>query len=233
MSNFIYIMGKSASGKDTIYKRIKEQIDVKTYVLYTTRPIRTGEQEGVDYHYVSDEQMLKFKQEGKVIESRTYQTVKGPWTYATIADEQLEQNGDILTVGTLESYNKIKEYYEDKKDTKLLPVYITIDEEERRKRALEREKKQKNPNYEEVERRIKADNIDFSEENLKKAGIGQNETFENYDLDKCVESIVTYIQKEREKGLTLQEKYKVEGLKPVTLKQKPQKIQTEERGISD
>lgn len=233
MSNFIYIMGKSASGKDTIYKRIKEQIDVKTYVLYTTRPIRTGEQEGVDYHYVSDEQMLKFKQEGKVIESRTYQTVKGPWTYATIADEQLEQNGDILTVGTLESYNKIKEYYEDKEDTKLLPVYITIDEEERRKRALEREKKQKNPNYEEVERRIKADNIDFSEENLKKAGIGQNETFENYDLDKCVESIVTYIQKEREKGLTLQEKYKVEGLKPVTLKQKPQKIQTEERGISD
>lgn len=233
MANFIYIMGKSASGKDTIYKRIKEQIDVKTYVLYTTRPIRTGEQEGVDYHYVSDEQMLKFKQEGKVIESRTYRTVKGPWTYATIADEQLEQNGDILTVGTLESYNKIKEYYEDKEDTKLLPVYITIDEEERRKRALEREKKQKNPNYEEVERRIKADNIDFSEENLKKAGIGQNETFENYDLDKCVESIVTYIQKEREKGLTLQEKYKVEGLKPVTLKQKPQKIQTEERGISD
>lgn len=233
MSNFIYIMGKSASGKDTIYKRIKEQIDVKTYILYTTRPIRTGEQEGVDYHYVSDEQMLKFKQEGKVIESRTYQTVKGPWTYATIADEQLEQNGDILTVGTLESYNKIKEYYEDKKDTKLLPVYITIDEEERRKRALEREKKQKNPNYEEVERRFKADNIDFSEENLKKAGIGQNETFENYDLDKCVESIVTYIQKEREKGLTLQEKYKVEGLKPVTLKQKPEKIETEERGISD
>lgn len=233
MSNFIYIMGKSASGKDTIYKRIKEQIDVKTYILYTTRPIRTGEQEGVDYHYVSDEQMLKFKQEGKVIESRTYQTVKGPWTYATIADEQLEQNGDILTVGTLESYNKIKEYYEDKKDTKLLPVYITIDEEERRKRALEREKRQKNPNYEEVERRFKADNIDFSEENLKKAGIGQNETFENYDLDKCVERIVTYIQKEREKGLTLQEKYKVEGLKPVTLKPKTEKIETEERGISD
>lgn len=233
MSNFIYIMGKSASGKDTIYKRIKEQIDVKTYILYTTRPIRTGEQEGVDYHYVSDEQMLKFKQEGKVIESRTYQTVKGPWTYATIADEQLEQNGDILTVGTLESYNKIKEYYEDKKDTKLLPVYITIDEEERRKRALEREKRQKNPNYEEVERRFKADNIDFSEENLKKAGIGQNQTFENYDLDKCVESILTYIQKEREKGLTLQEKYKVEGLKPVTLKPKTEKIEAEERGISD
>lgn len=233
MSNFIYIMGKSASGKDTIYKKIKEQINVKTYVLYTTRPIRTGEQEGVDYHYVSDEQMLKFKQEGKVIESRTYQTVKGPWTYATIADEQLEQNGDILTVGTLESYNKIKEYYENKKSIKLLPVYITIDEDERRKRAVKRENKQENPNYEEVERRLKADNIDFSEENLKKAGIGQNQTFENYDLDKCLESILTYIQKEREKGLTLQEKYKVEGLKPVTLKQKPEKIETEERGISD
>lgn len=233
MLNFIYIMGKSASGKDTIYKKIKEQIDVKTYVLYTTRPIRIGEQEGVDYHYISNEQMLKFKQEGKIIESRTYQTVKGPWTYATIVDEQLEQNGDILTVGTLESYNNIREYYKNKKDIKLLPVYITIDEEERRKRAVKREQKQKNPNYEEVERRMKADNIDFSEENLKRAGIGQNETFENYDLDKCVGSILTYIQKEREKRLTLQEKYKVEGLKPVTLKPKTEKIETEEKGISD
>ena len=68
---------------------------------------------------------------------------------------------------------------------------------------------------------------------MKKAGIGQNQTFENYDLDKCVESILTYIQKEREKGLTLQEKYKVEGLKPVTLKPKTEKIEAEERGISD
>lgn len=208
MANLFYIMGKSASGKDTIYKRIKEEIDIKEYVLYTTRPMREGEREGIDYHYVSDEQISKFKEEGKVIESRTYQTVKGPWTYATIADKQLKQNGDIITVGTLESYRKVREYFENRKDTKVLPIYITIDEQERRKRAIEREERQKNPNYAEVERRINADNIDFSEENLKLCGITPRETFENYDLEKCVGEILGYI----EKAKSLKEKYNVERL---------------------
>lgn len=198
MGNFIYIMGKSASGKDTIYKRIKEQMNIKTYILYTTRPMREGEKEGVDYHYVSDEQIEKFRKAGKIIESRTYQTVNGPWTYATVADEQLRQTGDIITVGTLESYKNIKEYYKDKKDTKLLPVYITIDEQEREKRAIEREKKQPVPNYAEVARRIKADNIDFSEENLKKCGITNMQTFENYDLEKCVSEIMNYIGRNKQ-----------------------------------
>lgn len=201
MSNLIYIMGKSATGKDTIYKIIKDKIDVKEYILYTTRPMREGEQEGVDYHYVSNEQIEQYKKEGKIVESRTYQTVKGPWTYATIEDEQLKQDGDIITVGTIESYNKVKEYYKNKNDAKLLPVYITIDEEERKSRALKREAMQANPNYAEVERRINADNIDFSQEKLMEAGIGEKQTFKNYDLDTCVEEIINYIQKERENNI--------------------------------
>lgn len=206
MSNFFYIMGKSSSGKDTIYKRIKDQIDINTYILYTTRPIRKGEKEGVDYHYISNEKMEELIKAGKVLESRTYQTVNGPWIYATVADEQLEQEGDIITVGTLESYRDIKEYYKDKTDTKLIPIYIFIDEQERRKRAIEREEKQTNPNYAEVERRIKADNIDFSEENLKKAGITTNETFYNYDLDRCVSQIINYIERANDKVVDLEER---------------------------
>ena len=194
MSNIIYIMGKSASGKDTIYKKIKEKMKIKTYILYTTRPRREGEQDGVDYYYVSEEQMAKLAEEGRVIESRTYQTVKGPWTYATIQDEQLAQNGDIITVGTLESYQKIKDYYKDKSETKVLPVYITIDEEERMQRALNRETIQEKPNYEEVKRRMLADNIDFSEENLKQCGITEKETFINDELEKCVNEIQQYVE---------------------------------------
>ena len=195
MSNIYYIMGKSATGKDTVYKKIKEEIDIQSYILYTTRPIREGEKEGVDYHFVINEQIEEYKQQGKVIESRTYNTVHGPWTYATIHDEQLEQKGDILTVGTLESYKQIKEYFKDIKDTQVLPIYIAIDEQERRKRAMERESKQKEPKYAEMERRLKADNIDFSEENLKSAGITEKVTFFNYDLDSCVEKILNYIER--------------------------------------
>ena len=38
--NIIYIMGKSSSGKDTIFNIIKNKLEVNTYVMYTTRPIR-------------------------------------------------------------------------------------------------------------------------------------------------------------------------------------------------
>ena len=44
-----------------------------------------------------------------------------------------------------------------------------------------------------MKRRLIADNIDFSDENLKKANIRKEDTFENYDLDKCVDSIVNHI----------------------------------------
>lgn len=239
MSNFIYIMGKSSAGKDTIYQRLKDNIDTNVYVPYTTRPKREKELEGREYHFITREKFEELKKDEKVMENRDYNVVnnegkKDIWTYATIADNQWKKEGDFLSIGTLESYTSIVKYLSEhpEKNLKMLPVYITIDEQEREKRARKREELQKKPNYEEMERRLKADNIDFSEENLKKAGIGQNQTFENYDLDKCVESIVTYIQKEKEKGLTLQEKYKVEGLKPVNLKQKTEKIETEERGIS-
>lgn len=51
MGKIFYVMGKSASGKDTIYKELRERIpELKTVVLYTTRPIRDGETEGVEYH---------------------------------------------------------------------------------------------------------------------------------------------------------------------------------------
>ena len=194
MANMSYIMGKSATGKDTIYNRIKQEISINNYVLYTTRPIRTGENEGIDYFFVTANQISEFVNRGKVIESRTYNTVHGPWTYATIADEQLKQEGDILTVGTLESYVKLKDYFKDNDEVDIKPIYIAIDEEERRKRAEAREARQKEPKYAEMERRLKADNIDFSEEKLKEAGITEKETFYNYDLDTCVDKILQYIQ---------------------------------------
>ena len=106
----IYLMGKSSTGKDTIFKKLKEKLDVNTYVLYTTRPIRTGEQDEIDYNFISDSQMQNYiegKTNNQLIEFRTYNTIYGPWTYATIEDEQFESNKDLMMIGTLESYNKI------------------------------------------------------------------------------------------------------------------------------
>lgn len=47
MGKICYIMGKSSSGKDTIFKKLKEILpQFRTIILYTTRPIRAGETDG-------------------------------------------------------------------------------------------------------------------------------------------------------------------------------------------
>ena len=64
MGKIYYIMGKSSSGKDTLFRKIKQELPMlQTVTLYTTRPKREGEREGVEYHFVTDEQMHIFERE--------------------------------------------------------------------------------------------------------------------------------------------------------------------------
>lgn len=190
----IYIMGKSSSGKDTIYNILRQKMDVNIYVMYATRPIREGEIDGVTYNFISQEEMRQYidgEKDNNVIEYRTYQTVYGPWTYATINDKQFNSEKDMLMLGTLESYMKVKENFEKDENVDLLPVYIEVPDNIRLRRAIEREENQKQPKYTEMCRRFIADSEDFSEENLKKAHIEKR--FMNMSLDKCVNEIMDYI----------------------------------------
>ena len=186
----LYIMGKSSAGKDTIYKKLKKMLNVDTYVLYTTRPMRKGEQEGIDYNYINKDILEDLKE--KVIESRTYNTVYGPWTYATILDNQFNSDKDMIMTGTLESYNKVREYFLNDKEKEILPIYIEVEDGIRLERALKREKEQDDPKYEEMCRRFIADCRDFSEENIINAGIKRR--FNNIDIEKCVDEIIKYIE---------------------------------------
>ena len=63
-------------------------------------------------------------------------------------------------------------------------------------RAVERERRQAEPKYTELCRRFLADEEDFSEENLSRAGIARR--FENRDLDACLEEIEEYIRSSEE-----------------------------------
>ena len=193
--NLIYIMGKSSSGKDTIYRILKEKLNVSTYVMYTTRPIRENEINGVNYYFISQDEMSQYLIGGKrdkLIEERTYQTVHVPWTYSTILDKQFETTKDILMLGTLESYIQVKKRFEKNDNISILPVYIEVPDNIRLKRAIEREELEKEPKYEEVCRRFLADSKDFSEKNLEKAEIKKR--FKNIELSACVNQIEEYIK---------------------------------------
>lgn len=193
MGRIFYLMGKSASGKDTIYKRLREACpELKTVVLYTTRPMREGETDGVEYHFTTPEKLAEFEKTGRVIEIRTYQTVHGPWSYATVDDGGIDlAAGDYLVIGTLESYEKLREYYGAEA---VEPVYVTVDDGLRLERALNRERQQKEPRYAELCRRFLADEEDFSEENQRRCGIRRE--YRNEDLEQCVQEILGTIYTE-------------------------------------
>jgi len=196
MSKIYYMMGKSSTGKDTLYKRIfaNEELQLKTVVLYTTRPIRDGEKEGVEYFFCDAKKVGELEAAGKVIERRDYNTIHGIWTYFTVDDGQINlDNQDYLIIGTLESYQKMREYYGKEY---VVPIYIEVEDGVRLQRALNRELEQVVPKYEEMCRRFLADSKDFSEENLRKAEIEKR--FLNGDLDETEAEIVAYIKSFKE-----------------------------------
>ena len=189
------IIGKSSTGKDTIFKQLLENKSLKleNVVSYTTRPIRAHEVEGVEYHFVDEKKRDELDKAGKIIERRRYNTCYGPWDYFTVDDKRLDiDSRDYLIIGTLESYEKIRDYYG--KDL-VRPIYIEVEDGIRLQRALNREKKQKHPKYNEMCRRFLTDDEDFSKEKLKKANVDR--TFVNNDITSTVNEIVEYIKSYR------------------------------------
>ena len=91
MGKIFYIMGKSSSGKDTIFKRLRDDdsLQLQTIVPYTTRPVRDGETEGVEYHFVQETDLCGFEENGQLIEQRSYDTFHGVWKYFTVNDGQI------------------------------------------------------------------------------------------------------------------------------------------------
>lgn len=190
MGKLFCVMGKSSSGKDTLYQMLQAELKFDVIVPYTTRPIREGETEGVEYHFVTEQRVAELEAAGKVIEIRAYDTVHGVWKYLTVDDEQMDfTKKNYLMIGTLEAYRKLKAYYGEEH---LVPIYIEVEDGIRLQRALNRERQQEQPKYAELCRRFLADEADFSEEKLAEAGIDRR--FVNETLEHTKQELVNYIQ---------------------------------------
>ena len=185
------VMGKSATGKDHIYKALLEKMPgLASVVPYTTRPMRETETEGVEYHFLNISQMEELDRQGKIIERRCYQTVMGPWYYMTVDDGQIDLSAhSSLLIVTPEAYGKLRDYFGEENT---VPLYIESPDAERLKRSIKREEKQEKPVFAEVCRRYLADEQDFSEEVLFALGIEKR--FENVDFDACVQEVAEYIK---------------------------------------
>lgn len=191
MGKIFCVMGKSSTGKDTIYKKILDssELTLERIVTYTTRPIRQGEKNGVEYYFTDEEGYRALADSGKIVEERVYNTVHGPWRYFTVDDENISKDVDYIVIGTLEAYSGLKRYFGE---DRVCPIFVSVDDGVRLQRALDREKQQENPKYEELCRRFLADAADFSAEKIAEAGIDR--FFINNDLQECIAEIIDFIK---------------------------------------
>lgn len=194
MGKIYCVMGKSSSGKDSIYHEIMEKgaLGLKPIIPYTTRPIRDGEQDGREYHFCTEDTVQRLQDAGRIMELRAYNTVYGVWKYFTVDDEQINLNKyNYLYIVTLEGYTKIREYFGA---DRVVPIYIEVEDGERLMRAIAREQKQDVPKYEEMCRRFLADSADFCDEKLVEAGVVRR--FQNNDFVQTVQEVTAYIADE-------------------------------------
>lgn len=139
----VIIAGKGASGKDHLRKMMVE--DGFNYcVSHTTRPMRSDEEEGIDYYFVKEEEAYMMILEDLFLEHTNF----NGWIYGTSKDEFHKSNLFIMTPSGISQLSK-----EDREES--IIVYVNVTE------SIRRERMSKRRDADDVVRRIKADEIDF------------------------------------------------------------------------
>ena len=149
------LLGYMGVGKDTILKQVlKDMDDVKPIISTTTRPMRKGETEGVEYYFIDDTEF--FRRGTDFVEQRIYHTkVKengvekdSTWRYG-IERAELEKDDYLIVIVDSVGYKELKNYVGN---NKIVPIFISAPQEELKARALARGDLEA-----EVDRRLKDD----------------------------------------------------------------------------
>ena len=155
MSQFkvLAIMGKAGSGKDTIAKELIKCFPDKfeRVVSATTRPPREGEENGVDYHFLTPEAFLAELDNNRMLEATCF----NEWAYGTPITSLNDKKINVLVLNP-EGVNILS--WDKRIDLKV--AYIIASDKERLIRQLSREE---NPNVDEIIRRFGTDRSDFFE----------------------------------------------------------------------
>lgn len=155
--NILAIMGKAGSGKDTLLKALLQEPQFKDAVPIiscTTRPIRENEQDGINYHFLTNEEFTNQVLNGEMLEATVFNT----WCYGTSL-KNLNSNKLNIGVFNPEGIGLLR----DNPNINLKVIYIEAEDKDRLLRQLNREK---HPNVHEIVRRFSADENDFREEEI-------------------------------------------------------------------
>lgn len=155
MIHILVLCGKTSSGKDTIQKELIER-GMTSVVSYTTRPIRNGETEGVEYHFISEEEFFDKQNSGFFAETTSYNVAVNDgqtWYYGSAIKDLTDDKVVIMNPEGLREIKKIES---------LNPVtfYLITDGE-----TIWNRLRQRGDNSEEARRRLNADDEDFADIN--------------------------------------------------------------------
>lgn len=149
----IIIIGKTASGKDTIVKELYLNYSFKKIVTYTTRPMRENEVDGITYHYISNEEFKRKIDEGFFVEYKSYHSEFGEWFYGTSKESILNSDDKSIIILTPQGYKDILSKYPN---LNYKSIYLYASNRTIRERLIQR-----GDDEAEARRRVRHDKKDF------------------------------------------------------------------------
>lgn len=131
----VVLVGESASGKSTVAKILEqEQPNFSKVVTYTTRPVRNGEVNGIDYHFISDDKFNEMIEQDCFVEHATYRD----WKYGTAINfDKDDDKVIVLTPAGARAFKKYAEKHKELKDN-LLIIYLWVDRRSRMIKIIQR-----------------------------------------------------------------------------------------------
>lgn len=156
MYTILALFGKSGSGKDTVLKSLKLEIEERWLedkfnfiISSTTRPKRDYEENGVDYFFLKEEEMMNEILQNKILEASVF----NGWVYAIPSNSLVK---DKINIGIFNPTSILTLL--ENEEINVIPVLIDCSDKERFIRTLKREKE---PDINEIFRRYKSEREDF------------------------------------------------------------------------
>ncbi|MBS4894030.1 MAG: hypothetical protein KHZ90_09705 [Veillonella parvula] len=189
----ICLIGKSSSGKDTIFQEIlKTNKKVKSAISHTTRPMRSNEKEGREYFFVTDNIFNEMFVNEEFIEKRKYKVANNStWQYG-LSKEAIDTDDTYIVIVDYKGYCEFKRTLGEEI---VHGIYIIADMKERVNRALHREKLIRDEQYLEIFRRFTKDEQDFPMEQISKDCVILKNN-DKKDFNYCVNYINDLINKQ-------------------------------------
>ena len=146
------LIGRSGSGKSTLQNMISEHLNIPKVILTTTRPMRQGERQDIDYHFISQEEFELRLEQNRFVETTAYNS----WYYGTDIQNIPNNNNCIVVANPLGYYQMLNKL----KENNVTGIVIHSDDKMRMLNALNREK---HPDVRELCRRFLSDENTYSE----------------------------------------------------------------------